>query len=347
LLPGFIDAHGHVTAVARILDFVDLSAPPVGTTRSIADIVSALRRRLRDKPIEPNGWLVGFGYDESLLAENRHPTRDDLDTVSASVPILLIHASGHLATINSAALEAASISTDTDNPPGGIIRRRAGSRVPNGVLEETAATSVIAPRLYSIRGDELVQRTRQAIATYLRQGITTIQDGAAIPADVVALSRAAAITPFAADVAAYVLVEGLSAAELEQFQYDRDYTNGFRVAGAKMILDGSVQGLTAWLSIPYKKFPEGQSPDYRAYPRMDIARYQSIASNLLKRKIPILVHANGDAAIDAMLDGIEKAGPPEDHRSVIIHAQVMRKDQMERAAKLGTIISFFSAHPFF
>lgn len=347
LLPGFIDAHGHLTFVARTLDFVDLSSPPVGTARSIDDIVELLKARLAEDPPAQGEWLIGFGYDESLLAEQRHPTRDDLDRVSTEVPIALVHVSVHLAAANSPALSAAGLSAESENPAGGVIRRRASSNEPNGVLEETAAHSLVMPRIFSLDNDKLVRQTRRTIDRYLGYGITTMQDGAATPSDVEVLAAAAVTDPFVADVAAYVSVDRLSPDELGSFSDAPVYENGFRVAGAKLFLDGSVQGKTAWLSEAYKEGLPGSPAGYRGYPRVEPGEYSRLARTLLANRVPILVHANGDAAIDAMLDGIEQAESDADHRSVIIHSQVMRPDQIRRAAELGAVPSFFSAHPFF
>ena len=117
---------------------VNLSSPPVGPARSIDDVIDLLKDRLENDPPAPGAWLIGYGYDESLLAGQRHPTRDDLDRVSTSVPIALLHVSVHLAAVNSAGLQVAGLSEETQDPPGGVIRRRPGTLEPNGVLETFA-----------------------------------------------------------------------------------------------------------------------------------------------------------------------------------------------------------------
>jgi predicted amidohydrolase YtcJ len=138
LLPGFIDAHGHLPDYVTTWGRPDLSPPPVGTVNSLVDIQAVVRRWLAEHPA-PAGQLVFFsGYDDSLLAERRHPTRADLDAVSATVPILLLHASGHLAVANSAALALVKIDRNTPDPAGGHIQRDPATGEPNGVLEETA-----------------------------------------------------------------------------------------------------------------------------------------------------------------------------------------------------------------
>ena len=133
LLPGFIDAHGHFPFLASMANMVNVASPPVGPVEDIADLQ---RQLLAADDSDTDGWLIGRGYDDSLLAERRHPDRDDLDAVSRTRPIALIHVSGHLMAANSAALAAVGIDANEDDPPGGHIRRRPGSNEPNGVLEE-------------------------------------------------------------------------------------------------------------------------------------------------------------------------------------------------------------------
>ena len=79
LVPGFIDAHGHLGMVLQVLDLLNASSPPVGPMESIDDIVAALQARIRDQEIPAGEFVMGYGYDDSLLAEGRHPDRDDLD----------------------------------------------------------------------------------------------------------------------------------------------------------------------------------------------------------------------------------------------------------------------------
>ena len=126
LLPGFIDAHGHFLAMGRSLDSLSLHPPPVGDVNDIDDVVRKIEAWIAERNIPPGGLVQGIGYDDSLLAERRHPNRDDLDRASTEHRIVLTHVSGHLRTTNSAALADAGISAATPDPPGGHIRRRTG-----------------------------------------------------------------------------------------------------------------------------------------------------------------------------------------------------------------------------
>jgi hypothetical protein len=351
LLPGFIDAHGHLAMVIQLLDLVNASSPPVGPMQRIDDIVEALRDRIAEEEIPAGEFVMGYGYDDSLLEEGRHPNRDDLDRASSDHPIALLHVSGHLVTANSAALVLFGFDARTPNPPGGVIRRRPGTQEPDGVLEETAAmgplTTLVAG---SVSPEKFVKDVFRAIAQHARYGITTIQDGASSPEAVAALRAVAAERPFPIDVAAYIVGNQMEdEASLDAIGYSRDYVDGVRVAGVKFVLDGSPQGRTAWLTQPYDEGPPGTDPDYVAYAIVDPDLYKKHAGRLIRAGIPFLAHANGDAAIDLMIEGVDLAVGDEDidHRSVAIHAQLAREDQLDEMKRLGILPSFFAAHPFF
>ena len=349
LLPGFIDAHGHFSAVARYFDLLDLSSPPVGGVTGVGDIVQLLRQRIENQQIPPGQLVYGFGYDDSLLAEQRHPTRDDLDQASARHPIIIRHVSGHLLVANTMALANAGINATTTDPEGGIIRRHPGTREPNGVMEETAMGAFPgAGRDQSPERQE--QLLREAVDIYAGYGITTIQDSNVSASYVNRLKSLGIAEPFAVDIVAYIMANPISDEALAEIAPDRDYAGGVRIGGVKFTLDGSPQGRTAWMSEPYNEGPPGQGSDYVAYPSYDPDAYRARIGGLLERGVPVLAHANGDAAIELMIDGVEQAldgSPMPDHRSVIIHAQLIRPDQLDRVKELGIIPSYYSVHPFF
>lgn len=349
LLPGFIDAHGHFSAVALNAELLDLSPPPVGQVNTIEDIVVALRVYIEDRAIPAGEAVFGFGYDDSLLAETRHPTRDDLDRASTIHPIIIRHVSGHLLVANSQALDQAGVSALSADPAGGIIRRREGNSEPNGVMEETAM------RLFSAAGGNLNATRRRelqnaAIGIYTGYGITTIQDSNVGLQYVTDMRQSAQEQPFPVDIVSYVMANGLSDPELASVRHDTEYKDGYRVGGVKFTLDGSPQGRTAWLSLPYTEGPPGVDANYVAYPSYDPSAFLARMPALLRRGTPVLAHANGDAAIELMIDGVAAAtagNPIPDHRSVTIHAQLVRPDQLDRMRDLGIIPSYYSVHPYF
>ncbi len=354
LVPGFIDTHGHFSMVMQMLDLLNVSSPPVGPMESIDQIVEAIRERIAEQQIPPGQIVLGYGYDDSLLAENRHPTRDDLDRASTEHPIVLLHVSAHLVTSNSAALELFGFDAETPDPYGGKIRRRAGTREPNGVLEETAAHMGLAPVMAAgakIPPEVFARNVHRAAAYHAAYGITTVQDGASSVEAAKGFRAVGQAGALPIDVAVFpVLAWGNEASnDVEDLGYSRDYVDGVRVAGVKFVLDGSPQGRTAWVTRPYDEGPPGSDDDYVAYPMMDPDTYLREADRMIDAGIPILAHANGDAAIDLMIRGVEEAldGEAKDHRSVTIHAQLTREDQLDDMKRLGIVPSFFAAHPFF
>ena len=349
LLPGFIDAHGHFGGVATYSALLDLSSPPVGGIENIDDIVAAIQDWIGDNDIPEGQLIYGVGYDDSLLAERRHPTRDDLDRASTGHPIVIRHVSGHLNAANSLALEQAGIRADTPVPDGGVMRRRPGSREPIGVMEETAMG--LLPGTGAVVSEaQGWQLRRDAAEIYAAYGITTIQESNVSSDYVAALKDRAQTQPFPVDIVTYIMGNPLSDAALEQVSQDTAYSGGVRIGGVKFTLDGSPQGRTAWMSQPYNEGPPGVDSDYVAYPSYDPEAYRRRIDRLLERGVPVLAHANGDEAIELMIDGIDEALRGEtmpDHRSVIIHAQLIRPDQLDRVKELGIIPSYYSVHPFF
>lgn len=346
ITPGFIDAHGHISVVASAFSMADLQPPPAGPVSRLADLGVALRAWRADHPDAT--WLVGRGYDDSLLAEKRHPTRADLDSISTELPIVVVHASGHLLSCNSRCLSLSGITASTPDPPGGVIRRTAGGREPSGVLEEAALQLVLAHVPPGTPADRQAH-LRQAQDLFARFGVTTVQDGAASPQDIADLEAMAARGELYLDVVSYL--QHTSIPDLSpDFVASRDYAGHFRIGGVKLTLDGSPQGKTAWLSQPYLVPPEGQSADYRGYPILPDAQVEKLVAAAFARNIQVLAHTNGDAAIDQMLGAVERTNRAlgrSDRRPVLIHAQTAREDQLDRMKTEGVIPSFFVAHTFF
>ncbi|WP_317929458.1 amidohydrolase [Halioxenophilus sp. WMMB6] len=352
LIPGMIDSHGHVTMAARLIDYVNVSSPPVGTAETVDDILQLLKTRLATNPPAKGQWLMAYGYDDSLLKENRHPTREDLDKVSTEVPIYLMHVSGHLGTSNSAALAIAGVDKETVNPEGGVFRRLPGTTIPNGVVEEKAMYKLLMPQFMAASQDpqQYIEKLFKAIDYFAQYGITTIQDGASQMGDVKLLTKLGDEGKLKADIIAFptTMIDHLPDNILGL--YKEGYHGGFRVGGVKFVLDGSPQGRTAWTTKPYNENPDGVTGHYHAYPTVEIDVFKAQAKVLLSNGVPVYMHGNGDAAIDLSMDAIDEAFAGKkipDHRSVIIHSQVMRPDQVDRAAELKMVPSFFASHVFF
>lgn len=347
LLPGFIDAHGHLGMVVSLQRFENLSSPPVGKVREIEDLVQALTRASAGVP--EGEWVLGFGYDDALLAEARHPTRADLDRVSTTHPIFIWHVSGHLAVCNSMCFDVVGISADTPNPADGVIRRMPGSSEPSGVLEESPIFQIMYEHLPLHDQAERYAWLDGAQDYFARRGITTVQDGATGPGDLALFRTAAEERRLRVDVVAYP-VATLYPPVAAQYPYSRSYQNGFRVGGVKLMLDGSPQGKTAWLTEPYHVPPEGRGEDYRGYGHLTDEALQGYLNTYFAAGVPVLAHVNGDAAGDQLIRGVEavrRALGDADRRTVVIHAQTLREDQIAVLNQNSMMPSYFAAHTFY
>jgi predicted amidohydrolase YtcJ len=391
LMPGFIDAHGHMADYTLRWDAPDLSAPPVGNVKSIADIQGKLKRYLDAHPElaqSTQKLLVAQGYDDGLLAEKRHPTRDDLDQVSKTVPIMVVHCSGHLVVANSAALALVKFTKATKDPAGGVIRRDAKGE-PNGIVEEMAAYAFL-PFVPPQNREKQLATLDEIQRWYASMGITTAQDGLSNPDNISLLREAAQKDRLIIDVVSYPMwklyakvisgekkLEGVeiyppgsqvsnSGRALASNQPTPTapelgasapatikvgiYEKGHKIGGVKITADGSPQGKTAFMTQPYLHPPEGQKADYKAYPAVEQAELDQWLDAAYKNNVQLLVHTNGDAAIDSLILAVERARAKhgaKDLRPVAIHAQLARKDQVEKMGQLGISPSFFSAHTYF
>lgn len=352
LLPGFIDAHGHMSSVGMQAASANLLPPPDGEGDSINGLINIARTwaTANKAAVDKVGWIIGFGYDDSQLEERRHPTADELDRVSTEVPVLFIHQSGHLAATNHKALALARISATTKDPAGGAIRRKAGTQEPNGVLEEMAMFTVLFSFIGHLESDDLNALLRRGQDLYASFGFTTAQEGRATTANIKSYIEVANAGDLILDVVAFADIQ--SAAETIQPPYfSRNYTHHFRIGGAKLNLDGSPQGKTAWLTKPYLVPPPGQKSDYRGYPAIaDDNAVDELVLKAFSNGWQLLAHCAGDAASDQYINAIRNATVklgPGDRRPVMIHAHTVRADQLDAMKELGVIPSFFSMHTFY
>jgi predicted amidohydrolase YtcJ len=346
VVPGFIEAHGHFPGAGLVAVAADLNSPPIGAVKTIAEALDALKQTNTDQP--GVGWLIGFGYDDTMLEEQRHFTRQDLDSVSTTRPILAMHISAHMAVVNSLALERFGITAQTPDPPGGEIRKDPDTGEPTGLLLETASRPL---QLEALDMPPLTQIevVRSAAALYAAQGFTTVQNGLATLVQIKGMSGGSKLGLIPQRLVIWPKDElGLEVAEgtldLEPYASERVH-----IGAAKFVGDGSIQGYTGFLSEPYYRPGEHQA-DYRGYPNIDADTLSGQVKAIHCSGQQVAVHGNGDAAIDQFLDAWEAAigaCPAEDPRPVLVHAQMARPDQLERMKQLGVTPSFFSAHVYY
>lgn len=350
MVPGFIDAHGHLFMQGIAAAVADLLPPPDGPVDNIPKLQEKLKAWSQTRAAAKLGWIVGNGYDDTQLQEKRHPTRQELDVISTTVPILALHQSGHLATINSKALEMAKITAATPDPTGGVIRRQAGSQEPNGVLEESATILVldVFAKTAQIKAEDALSLVQQGVKIYIRNGFTTAQEGRSSKAGYDVLKAAATANSLPIDVAVYP--DYVMSRDAHTWGMSSAYTNHLRLAGIKISTDGAVQGYTAWLSKPFYKQPAGQPADYRGYGALTDAQLSDRLESAYKNNVQALIHGNGDAAIDQIIMTVRKATDKYgqgDRRTVLIHGQTVREDQLDESKKLGIFPALFPSHVFY
>jgi predicted amidohydrolase YtcJ len=354
LLPGFIDAHGHFMQVGLAAQSANLLPPPDGVVNSIESLKKALSDHAGSTQAKQLGWIVGNGYDDAQLAEQRHPTAAELDEISTDMPVFAMHQSGHLGALNSVGLKAMGYDENSKDMAGGKIRRKPGSNEPNGVLEEFAYFGAAMALISKITPDMIPSQVASAQKAYVEAGFTTAQEGRAQESDLTAMMAMADAGALDIDVTIYpdpTLATDPDALWAKvKAQASNDYSNRVRVAGIKLSLDGSPQGKTAWFKQPYFVPPEGADKDYAGYPQLKDELLQKWIDLAFDNDVQVLTHLNGDAAIDQLLIAVyvyTKQSGPADRRPVAIHAQTTREDQLDRMKDLGIIPSFMTVHTFY
>ena len=348
VLPGLIDPHGHIVATAQTLMVVAL-----GDVTSKQELLDRLKKGLEDNPPQGGNWLIGFGYDHTKFEDGLHPTKFDLDTVSIDVPISVSHASGHLACVNSKALELYGYAgEDYIVPEGGVVRTISeDSREANGVLEENAILDSEKKKIVKTPGFEDILRAIQKVQKiYASLGITTTQDASVEEANYYQhmLSACAQNNMLIIDIVGLATQPSTKNLMKDEGTPKREYYNHYKLAGAKTWLDGSPQGFTAWLSKPYHVVPEGQPVDYCGYGTQEDEVVIQYFVDCINMNLQVHTHVNGDEACEQFLRCYEKAveitGHGTELRPVMVHCQAMRADQLDRAKELGVVPTFFNDH---
>ncbi len=357
LLPGFIEAHGHFPGAGLDAVAADLNAPPIGDVGTIAELIERMKAmEATTGNASSRSWLLGFGYDDTLLAERRHPTRAELDRVSTERPIFVMHVSAHMGVVNSAALKELGIGPDTLPPAGGEIVRDPASGRATGLLRENAVYQARS-RALDFGWRQQLAILRRATDKYVRAGVTTAQNGLASEAHLRGTASAIRLGMLPLRVVAWPDWETHEAIRTGRLSIA---SAPLLIIGAtKLIADGSIQGYTGYLTEPYFVQPRAtlgsqashaQGSPWRGYPTLDAQTLSARLAQLYRQGEQVAVHANGDAAIDMVLDAVEAAArtaPRKDPRTILIHAQMIRPDQIRRAQRLGITPSFFVAHTWY
>jgi predicted amidohydrolase YtcJ len=350
LVPGFVDGHSHFWSLVDVQTQALCASPPAGTCRSVADVIASLKKIQERRRLGPGKFVIGFGYDPELLAEKRPPTRQELDAAFPDNPVLLVHVSGHGAMLNSKALATYGITAATPTPPGGVIGREAGSQEPNGLLFETAFLPIFA-KVPGPDDDECLDLLKSGQELYLREGITTAQEGATMKHQLDLLRIFADRGLLKLDVVSLPFITEIDAVFGGQPpRNEPEYKNRLRIGGVKIVTDGSPQGRTACFTKPYlTDGPAGQK-NWRGELSFPQATLNGWVQKVYDGGATLFMHCNGDAAIDALLEAHRAASgddPAKPRGTVGVHSQFIRRDQLEKYAAWKITPSFFTIHCFY
>lgn len=340
VMPGFLDAHGHfiMQALSKKL-FLDVSCYPIGKITSIKMLLEELDHF--NKKTKGNTPIIAFGFDDTLISEYRMPLAKDLDKISKTRSIIVLHTSIHMMSANTAAMQKAKVVKELPQPKGGTIYYEKGK--PIGIFEEMPAMLPILKKSLHLSMLFGIFRTLKREGDfYLSKGITTVCEGAGAftllyqgTYKFYPMKNRAIICP---------------AFQKEKLPKKIKREASFRLIDGpiKLILDGSIQAYTAYLSTPYEKpHPTRPKPtDYRGFPSLSLPELKTKLSAILGANRSFAVHCNGDAAIDLLLQACEDLQLINDpaKRNLIIHCQTVREDQLEKMKTFGLLPSFFPAH---
>jgi predicted amidohydrolase YtcJ len=347
VMPGINDAHAHITQAG----FKNLTVDLTGT-QSLQQFQQRIRERARSA--EPQGWITGGGWDETLWYQKDLPTRWDIDDVVADHPVFLARVDGHSAVANTLALKIANITVATKDPRGGeIVRDLSGA--PTGVLRETAQELVA-----SLIPPPTADKQRRAIAAALdelaRSGVTSVQDFSGGDAE--------------SNLANFKILEQLEnegkltarisewlpfdepVGDLKQRRAAHPQSDPMLHTGMlKAFMDGSLGSHTAAMLQPFS-----DDPNNSGLPRYEQSKLNEMAKERVAAGFQLGFHAIGDRAVNMALDAFREAEAAarasgakapdgtNNFRLRIEHAQVTNPQQVERFRELNVIASMQPAH---
>lgn len=351
LIPGFVDTHNHILTYSLNLARVDCGSP---LNKSIEEMLQKLSNKAADTP--EGEWIFGYGYDDTLLQDKRHPNRYDLDKVTDKHPIMIHHTSGHLSVVNSKAIELAKVTENTPVGTGGYFGLDESGKL-NGVLYERPAMEFFYAVQEKDTEETLLKRLGMAAQNYMAEGITTNTDAGVglrvgdVEFDIHIKAAQQGLNPMRTKLMIlHTLLRdggkfaGYTADRLDA--YIKQLTNGLvELDSAKMFQDGSIQGLTGALREPYYSDSSITGDLFH-----EQSAFNEEILELHKRGYRIAIHGNGDKAIGSILDAFQYAlekSQKEDHRHRIEHVQTATIEDLDRMQKLGVAGSFFINHVYY
>jgi len=333
VVPGMIDAHGHVMATGFAKMTLDLTM-----AKSLNEALARITAWAAAHPDAP--WVLGSGWNQAQWGLDRMPTAAELDRATGGKPAWLVRVDGHAGWANSAAISAAGVTAATAVPQGGEILRLSGGKQPAGVFVD-GAMALIESKMPRPRPEDRDTALGEAQLVLLAQGVTAIADMGTSIDDWQAMRRAADASRLRIRIVTYA--DGVDNMALIGGPRPTPwlYDDHLKMNGVKLYLDGALGSRGAWLKAPYADAPES-----KGLPRMNETQLGNLMSRAAMDNFQVAVHAIGDQANATVLASIEdlSATYKGDRRWRVEHAQIVDPADIPRFGKFGTIASMQPQH---
>ncbi len=328
VVPGFIDAHGHMDALGAQKETLDLRH-----VTSVAAAVALVREAARNRPA--GEWIVGRNWDQNRWG-GAFPSAADLDGAAPNNPVFLSRVDGHAAWVNRNALALAKLTAATRDPAGGrILRGRGGA--PSGILID-AAQDLVASHIPAPTPAEVRRHIARAAAECARVGITSVHDAGVTAEDLAAYRDLIAAGEL--PVRVYAMIGGDGALWQEYLKRGPEIGERLTVRSIKLFADGALGSRGAALVAPY-----ADEPSNGGLLMLSRERIETVARQAIARGFQVNTHAIGDLGNRTVLDAYAAAlGGPNQHRFRIEHAQVVAPEDFARFRKYDVIASMQPVH---
>ena len=337
VLPGLYDSHLHMLNTGATLQLINCRTPPM---KSIADMAKAVGEKA--KTAKPGEWIVGRGWDQVKLTEHRNPTRYDFDELAPNNPVYLTRTCGHLAVVNSKALELANITKKTKDPVGGrIVREENGE--PTGMLEEKPAMNLCLSLIPQATIEDKVLQIKAASDAFSAVGITSVIEAGISEDEIVAyqLAMERGLLNIRVNYMLHAIdgdePEEKSIQRIEHFPMISGYGNDMlRFQGLKILIDGGIGGKTALLREPY------ENDTRRGLLTVPETKLQHLVDAANKRGILSGIHCAGGKAMDLVIEAFKKTDkvkPIKGRRFYLIHAYQPSEENFEDCRKYGILVA--------
>lgn len=333
---GFNDSHMHVLNYGYSLTMVNLSR----NTRSLSMVLRALKTHLEGRKIENNQWILGRGWNQDYFEdEKRFPNRYDLDQVSTEYPICITRACGHVAVVNSKALELMGVTTATEQVYGGHFDIDEKGEL-LGIFRENAL-SMVYEKVPAPSKEQIKEMLLEAFKSLNSYGVTSAQSDdfqalAGVNYETVIKAYKELEAEKRLSVKIYEQTLFSNKEELEKY-IEKGYNTGqgteyFKLGPLKLLGDGSLGARTAFLNEPYSD--EVNTKGIATFSKEEMEEIISYAHD---NSMQIAVHCIGDGMMTIVMEAFEKAlknNPRKDHRHGIVHCQIANDDLLNKFKEL-------------